>query len=86
VGKDDAVAQTRQTYENLKRVLEAAGATMADVVKLTVYVTNWDVVTKTGSVFREYFQPPYPPNTTVVISRLAGPDQMIEVEAIAVVT
>ena len=48
VGKDDFVRQTEQTYENLKRVLEAAGATMADIVKLNYYVKNpEDLLNKT---------------------------------------
>lgn len=85
VGNGDIVAQAEQTYENLKRVLEAAGATTADIVKITIYVKNWDDLLKTFDVFGKYFQPPYPPATGVEISRLADPDQLIEVDAIAVV-
>lgn len=85
VGEDDIVSQTEQTYENLKRVLEAAGATIANIVKLTWYLRSIDDLPKTGDVFRKYFQRPYPAGTAVEISRLASPDQLIEVDAIAVV-
>lgn len=85
VGKGDIVAQTAQTYENLKRVLEAAGAAMANIVKVTYYLTNYDDLYKTGDLFVKYFQRPYPPSTAVEVSRLADPDQLIEVDVIAVV-
>jgi reactive intermediate/imine deaminase len=85
VGKGDIVAQAEQTYENLKRVLEAGGATMGDIVKVTLYLRNYDDLRKARDVIRKYLQPPYPPATAVEVSRLAGPDQLIEVEAIAVV-
>ena len=85
VGKGDIVAQTALTYENLKRVLEAAGATMADIVKVTYYLRNYDDLYKTGDLFQKYFQRPYPPSTAVEVTRLADPDQLIEVDVIAVV-
>ena len=85
VGKGDIVIQTERVFENLKRVLESAGATMADIVKLTWYVKNFDDLLKTSDVFRKYFQRPYPPTTALEVGRLADPDQLIEVEAIAVV-
>ena len=85
VSKGDIVGQTEQTYENLKCVLEAAGATLADIVKLTWYLRNLDDLPKTADVFRKYFQRPYAPGTALEVSRLADPDQLIEVDAIAVV-
>ncbi len=85
VGKGDIVAQTAQTYENLKRVLEAAGATMADIVKVNYYVRNYDDLNKTGELMVKYFPRPFPPSTAVEVTRLADPDQLIEVEVIAVV-
>ncbi len=85
VGKGDIIAQAEQTYENLKRVLEAAGATMADIVKVTVYVRNWDDRMKVWDVFHKYAQPPYPPSTSVIVADFGHPDMSLEIEAIAVV-
>jgi len=85
VGKGDIVAQAELSFENLKRVLQAAGATMADIVMLTYYFKNIDDLAKTGDVLREHFQRPYPPATALEVSRLVDPDQLIEVDAIAVV-
>jgi reactive intermediate/imine deaminase len=85
VGKGDIVAQAELSFENLKRVLQAAGATMADIVMLTYYFKNIDDLGKTGGVLREHFQRPYPPATALEVSRLVDPDQLIEVDAIAVV-
>lgn len=86
VGKGDIVAQMEQTFQNMKRVLEAAGATMEDIVKLTTYIKNIDDMYKTGDVFRKWFQGRYPPATAVGVSGfMGGPDQLLEVDAIAVV-
>ena len=85
VGKGDIVAQAELSFENLKRVLQAGGATMADIVMLTYYFKNIDDLGKTGDVLREHFQRPYPPATALGVSRLVDPDQLIEVDAIAVV-
>ena len=85
VGKGDIVAQAELSFENLKRVLQAGGATMADIVMLTYYFKNIDDLAKTGDVLREHFQRPYPPATALEVSRLVDPDQLIEVDAIAVV-
>ena len=86
VGKGDIMAQTEQTWWNVKQVLETAGATMADIVKVTVYLKNYEEnVRKAWEVRLKYFEPPYPASTGVEISRLANPDQLIEVDVIAVV-
>lgn len=85
VGEGDFARQVEQTLENLKRVLEAAGATMADIVQMTLFVTNYDEIEKAGTVFIKYFQSPPVPATGVQISRLARPELMIEITAIAVV-
>ena len=92
VGKGDFVAQTRQSLENMKRTLSAAGATMQDVVKLTWYVRNignledeqsdWN---RASSVRREYFGEWCPAAMLVEISRLDFPDQLLEIDAIAVI-
>ena len=86
VGKGDIFAQTRQTLENLKSVLEAGGATMDDVVKVTVVGTNGvEHYTQIHAARAEYFKSDYPASTMVEVSSLVDPDMLIEIEAIAVV-
>jgi 2-iminobutanoate/2-iminopropanoate deaminase len=84
VGKGDIRAQTRQTLENVKAVLEAAGATMDDIVKVTVFVTDVSHLTAIHEVRAEYFKRDYPASTLVEVKSLVSPELMIEIEAIAV--
>jgi 2-iminobutanoate/2-iminopropanoate deaminase len=84
VGKDDPEAQSRQVFTNMKAVLEAAGAKMDDVVKITMIVRNGGDFTKIGGVRKEFFKEPYPASTAF-IAPLLNPDWLVEVEAIAVV-
>ena len=85
VGPGDMRAQFRQTGENIKAALEAAGASLADIVKTNTYVTDMDAFFTCVDIRDEYFGPGWPTSTTVEVSRLADPDAMIEIEAIAVV-
>ena len=85
VGKGDMRAQIQQVGENIKTCLEAVGATLADIVKTNTYVTDYEEFSKHGDMRRHYFGPATPTSTTVQISRLADPDAMIEIEAIAVI-
>lgn len=72
--------QTRQVLTNIKHVLEAGGATMADVVKVTTHLTNLDDFDAYNRVYREFFTEPLPVRTTVG-SQLKGIP--IEIDAIA---
>jgi enamine deaminase RidA (YjgF/YER057c/UK114 family) len=83
VGKGDMRAQIRQVGENVKTALEAAGATLGDVVKTTTFVTDIEEFFKHVDVRMEYFGPALPTSTTVEVRRLAHPDFLVEVEAIA---
>ena len=85
VGKGDMRAQMEQTFQNLDRCLKAAGATWADVVKTNTYVTDFDAFQKCGDVRMRYFGVATPTSTTVGVTSLAGPDFMIEIEAVAIV-
>ena len=85
VGKGDMRAQIEQVGENIKTCLEAAGATLADIVKTNTFVTNYEEFAKHPDMRMRYFGPATPTSTTVEISRLADPDAMIEIEAIAVI-
>ena len=86
VGKGDIKAQTRQTLENVKAVLEVAGATMDDVCKVTVFVTNLEEhFSQIHEVRAQYFKTDYPASTLVEVKALANKDLLIEIEAIAVI-
>ena len=85
IGKGDMRAQIQQVGENIKTCLEGAGATLADIVKTNTYVTDYEEFAKHPDMRMRYFGPATPTSTTVQISRLADPDAMIEIEAIAVI-
>jgi enamine deaminase RidA (YjgF/YER057c/UK114 family) len=92
VGVGDIALQTRNVFENIKKVLAEADATMADLVKLNTYYVFegkgddirdfWERMTK---VRMEYIVDPGPAATAIRVMGLAFPDLLIEVEAIAVV-
>lgn len=84
VGKGDIRAQTRQALGNIKTVLETAGATMDDIVKVTVFVTDVSHLAAIHEVRAEYFRRDYPASTLVEVKSLVSPELMIEIEAIAV--
>jgi reactive intermediate/imine deaminase len=83
VGGDDVVEQARQTFRNVGAVLAAAGASFADVVKVTVFLTDVDDRAAINPVRREVFGATRPASTLVEVSRLAVPGARIEVEAVA---
>ena len=84
VGGGDIVAQTRKVHENIKRCLAAAGATFADVCKVTVFLRNVADREKVNTVRKEYFGAHRPASTLVEISRLVRDDLLIEIECTAV--
>ncbi len=85
VGKGDIAAQTRQVHNNIKGQLEACGAQVADIVKLTTFTTNIkEFRDKTTELRRDFFGPHQPASTLVGVVGLADPDFMVEIEAVAV--
>lgn len=76
----DVVAQTRRTLDNLRLVLERGGATLDDVVSVTVYLADEDDWDAFNGVYRETFRPPYPARA-VVGAGLRG--VLVEVSAVA---
>ncbi len=84
VGANDVVAQTRRVLENMKLALAAAGATLDDVVKVTVYLKNRDDRPKVNEVRKAYFEANKPASTLIEINRFAIEGMLIEIEAIAV--
>jgi 2-iminobutanoate/2-iminopropanoate deaminase len=85
VGGDDVVEQARQVFRNMAAVLTAAGAGPADVVKVTVFLTDVDDRPRINPVRAEFFGATRPASTLVEVSRLAVPGARIEVEAVALI-
>ena len=84
VGAGDFDAQAQQTFQNLKRVLEAGGSSLDRVVKVTIFLTDMSNFGKIVELRGMWFSPPYPADTIVEVSSLALPELEIEIEAIAV--
>jgi reactive intermediate/imine deaminase len=85
VGGDDVVAQARQVLANLGAVLSAAGATFADVVKVTVYLTDIADRARINPVRQEVFGDARPASTLVEVRALAVPGAKLEIEAVALI-
>ncbi|WP_243286225.1 RidA family protein [Geothrix terrae] len=85
VGKGDLKTQTRQVFENLQSALRASGATLDHVVKITVFMTDVSDIQAFRDVRDTYFTQHHPASSLVQVSRLARPDLLIEIEAVAVI-
>jgi 2-iminobutanoate/2-iminopropanoate deaminase len=84
VAPGDLEAQGRQAFANLARVLGAAGASLSDVVKVTIMVADMSQLDVIIKLRKDYFSEPYPADTLLQVARLAQPDWLIEIDAIAV--
>ncbi|GGY27622.1 RidA family protein [Pseudoduganella sp. SL102] len=78
-------AQGEQAFANLRRVLEAGGSSLGDVVKVTIFVTDMGHFQDVVELRRKFFSAPYPADTIAEIRALYDPAAMIEIEAIAAV-
>lgn len=76
--------QTRQTLENVKAILTAAGSSMENIVKTTVFLTNINDFAAMNEVYMTYFPSNPPARSTIQIAKLPHPDALVEIEAIAV--
>jgi reactive intermediate/imine deaminase len=85
VGRDDFEAQVRQVFENIGAVLQEAGASLQDIVKLTVFLTDLSKVADDGRIKAGYIKGAQPASTAVGVTALARPELMIEVEAVAAI-
>lgn len=85
VGAGDAEAQTRQIWRNIGVAVAAAGGSLADIVKTTTYVTGIEHAAAVRKVRGELFAENPPTSTLLVVSELANPAYVVEIESIAVV-
>jgi 2-iminobutanoate/2-iminopropanoate deaminase len=83
--RGDFKGQARGAYEAIKALVESQGGTMANVIKLTTYVTDMRYRLDLAPLREEFFGKKGPASTLIEISALAHPDWMIEIEAIAVI-
>ena len=79
---DGIAGQTKQTFANLKQVLEACGLTFDHVVKCNVYLTNMGDFAAMNAVYGEHFTKPEPARTTVAVAALPG-EAIVEIEMVA---
>ncbi len=85
VGEGDAEAQTRQIWRNIGVAVQAAGGNLADIVKTTTYVTGIEHGAAVRRVRGELFPENPPTSTLLVVSELANPAYVVEIESIAVI-
>ena len=85
VGKGDPYTQTRQALKTIEAALQQAGASLADVVRTRIYMTNIEQWQEVGRAHGELFGAIRPATTMVEVKRLIDPDMLVEIEADAVI-
>jgi 2-iminobutanoate/2-iminopropanoate deaminase len=88
IGEGDIAAQTQQTYENIRRILAEAGATMNDIVRMTIFCKDIREFARealnTGKIAKEYFGHASPPGSLIQVVGLGDSAMLLEIEATAV--
>jgi reactive intermediate/imine deaminase len=86
VAKGDVAGQTRQVFENIRTILAESGATLGDVIKITIFAADIRYRDAINQVRSEVFTSPYPASTQVAVAALVDPEWMVEIEAVAFVS
>jgi len=86
IGKDDMYAQSKFIFEKIEKALHEAGASMAEVVRTRMYVTDISRWEEVGKAHGEFFRSIKPASTMVEISGLVNPDMLVEIEVTAIVS
>jgi len=79
----DVTAQTHQVMQNLKTILEAAGVSMNEVVRTTVFYTHREDYAALDAAYSQYFPEEFPSRSAVIVAGLVRPEWRIEIDAIA---
>lgn len=82
VGSDE-YTQAKQIFARIERILKAAGGTMDNLVKMTIYMVDINKNTEVWRARREFFTGDFPTSTLVEVQSLAGRDTLVEIETIA---
>jgi 2-iminobutanoate/2-iminopropanoate deaminase len=80
--KEGIEDQTKQVLENLKAILDEAGANMGDVVKTTIFLKDMNDFSVVNTIYASYFSDQYPARATIEVARLPK-DALVEIEAVA---
>ena len=85
LGKGDVRLQARQVFQNLRQVLQAAGGDLSDLLKMTTYITRSEDFPAVAEVRSSFFSGQLPASTLIIVTRLAQPELLIEVEGMAAI-
>ncbi len=83
IGVGNVALQTETILKNMQTILQEAGGSLDDVVKVGVFIRDMNHFKEIHEVRRRYFKPPYPASTMVEVSRMVSPEHLIEIEAVA---
>ena len=85
VGSNDAYKQTKFIIQKIEKVLQNSGASLKDVVRTRMFVTDISRWQEYGKAHREFFKEIRPCTSMIQVSALIGPDYLIEIEATAII-
>lgn len=80
---DTPAEQARRALENVRAIVESSGCTMADCVKVTIYLTDLSAFAQVNEVYKEFFAEPYPARSCIEVSAVPK-GAMLEIDAIAI--